>query len=243
VLQGQTVSAIDGSAAPNLTVRVGTRELVTTDGSGFFQVDVGSPGTFATLVRGGVVVERETTVNGPSSERTRVSLIPSDFDLTAFDELARTSNSRLQRWTSRPSLVVLGTVMNLRTVSSEDHFASGDQLNEQEIADMVAHLTEGLALLTGNTFTSFASVEVERPQPGESVNTVRTGKIVVGRYNGVSWLAHTIGYGRWAETPDGTDRCIWTPSSISATPAAGCCGSTSSGTRWDTCTSRHARPS
>ena len=67
MLQGQTVSAIDGSAAPNLTVRVGTRELVTTDGSGFFQVDVGSPGAFATLVRGGGVVERETTVNGPAS--------------------------------------------------------------------------------------------------------------------------------------------------------------------------------
>jgi hypothetical protein len=32
----------------------------------------------------------------------------------------------------------------------------------------------------------------------------RPGKIVIGRYTGITTLANTIGYGSWAEQPDGT---------------------------------------
>ena len=59
-------------------------------------------------------------------------------------------------------------------------------------------------MLTANTFTSWASVEVERPSNGDRVSVARTGRIVVGRYSGISAIANTIGYGRWSETSDGT---------------------------------------
>ena len=68
---------------------------------------------------------------------------------------------------------------------------------------MVNHLTEGLAALTGNTYTSFAAVDVERPSAGTRVTPIRDGRIVVGRYNGILTFARTIGYGQWAETPTG----------------------------------------
>jgi hypothetical protein len=61
-----------------------------------------------------------------------------------------------------------------------------------------------LSLLTGGAFTTFASVRVERPAEGERASVARAGTIVVGRYNGVKSLAGTIGYGTWAEEPDGT---------------------------------------
>jgi hypothetical protein len=44
---------------------------------------------------------------------------------------------------------------------------------------------------------------VERPASGDRVSVFRTGKIVVGQYNGIVSIAGTIGYGTWAETADG----------------------------------------
>jgi hypothetical protein len=204
VLLGQTVNAIDGSARPSLSVQVGTHGAVTSDSNGHFEVDVGGQGTYRTVVRGGSIVERETRLSGPTTERLRLSLIPSNFDLGAFDEMFRTSNSRLQRWTSRPALVVIATVMTYRNGNTDTYEAAGEQLADDEVNEMVAHMTEGLGLLTGNTYTSFASVDIERPAGGTQVNVGRNGRIVVGRYNGIVSLARTIGYGQWAEMPDGT---------------------------------------
>ena len=203
LLQGQTLNAIDGAVAPSLSVRIGTRFPITSDSSGFFQTDLSNQSPTTVVVSGGSVVERETRM-GPSASRTRVAMIPSSFDLGAFDEMFRGSNAQLQRWTSRPSLVILGAVMDYRNGSDQTYSATGDQLTDAEVEQLKAHLTEGLALLTGNTYTTFASVEIERPSGGARVNTLRAGQIVVGRYNGIVSLAKTIGYGLWSERPDGS---------------------------------------
>ena len=202
ILQGQTVNAIDGAAAPNLSVRVGDRS-VTSDGSGFFQLDLGRTGSYAATIRGNGIVDRETRIAGPAADVVRLSLIPSTFDLAAFDQMFRTLNAKLARWTTRPSLVVLGAVMNYRG-TGDTYEATGEQLTEDEIGQMIAHHTEGLALLTGGTYTSFASVDVERPSSGTRVNPLRAGTIVVGRYLGIVSFARTIGYGQWSELADGS---------------------------------------
>jgi hypothetical protein len=202
MLRGQTVNAIDGAAAPNLSVRIGDR-TVTSDGSGNFQMEMGGSGTFRATIRGNGVVERETQLTGPSSGITRVSLIPSNYDLAAFDQMFRTLNSRLARWTTRPSLVVLGTVMDYRG-TGETFEATGESMTDEEVSLMIAHMTEGLAYLTGSTYQLFASVEVERPAAGTRVSPFRNGTIVVGRYRGIITFARTIGYGQWAEQSDGS---------------------------------------
>jgi hypothetical protein len=202
VLQGQTVSVVDGMPAPNLTVRMGGL-TATTDAGGLFELEL-SPGNHRTTVRGEGVVERQTTVSGPNGERARLTLIPGGFDLAAFDEMFRASNSRLQRWATRPGLIVLGTVMTYRETSGSEYEAGAEQLSEAEIAQLVDHLTEGLAIMTGGTYGSFDSVATERPTLGEKVNTLRPNKIVVGRYTGIASEARTIGYGQWAETANGT---------------------------------------
>lgn len=141
-------------------------------------------------------------VTGPSSVPSRLSLMPASFDLHAFDEMFRTANSRLQRWTTRPSLVVLGTVMNYRG-PAEEFNATSEQMSDDEISLLVAHLNEGLALMTGGTYTSFADVKIERMAAGDRSSVARAGSIVVGRYNGVQTFAQTIGYGTWAENEVG----------------------------------------
>jgi hypothetical protein len=203
-LQGQTVNAVDGSAAPSIRIQLGDWRSVTTDHEGLFEIELGSGAAQRATIHGDSFVERETTLSGSAGGRTRLSLIPAGFDLVAFDEMVRTTNDRLQRWTFRPELVVLGTVMAYRTGNGSDYTATAEQLSDDEVQLMVQHLSEGLALLTGKTFTSFASVNVERPSSGTRIPVVRHGQIVVGRYTGVVSMVNTIGFGQWAEAPDGT---------------------------------------
>lgn len=203
-LLGQTVDAVDGSSVGGASVQVNNLWPVTADGSGLFSVDVGSPGTHQVTITAGSIVERKTAVVGPTGDRVRLTLIPASFDLTAYDEMFRTSNARLQRWTSAPEVVVLGSVMAYRNGAGDEYEATGEQLTDDEVAQMVTHLQEGLALLSGETYTSFAAVAVERPNAGARVSVHRSGRIVVGRYSGIVTMVNTIGYGQWSELPDGT---------------------------------------
>ena len=202
VLEGRTVSAIDGGAAPGVALAVGTRNVIA-DANGYFRVDVGGPSTFNLRARGNNIVERETMLSGPGTEPARVSLIPSSFDLDSFDQMFR-PNGGLQRWTARPGIVVLASVMSYNGANRDEYAATSEQLTEEEVALLLNHLTEGLTILTGGTFTSFASVEVERPASGARASVNRPGKIVMGRYNGIVSFANTIGYGQWALQSDGS---------------------------------------
>lgn len=204
MLEGQVLSAVDGGAIGALNVRVGIHS-VKTDAGGNFQVDVGGAGSFDVVVTGTGAVERHTTVTGPSAERARITIIPASFNLDAFNEMFRASSGGgLRRWTARPSLVVVASVMKYTAGDNDQYQATAEQLSNEEAAAMVAHLGEGLALLSGNTYTEFASVAIERPGAGAMVTVRRLGQIVIGRYTGITTLAHTIGYGTWAEQPDGT---------------------------------------
>ena len=203
IVTGQTINAVTGAAAGSLVVWAGTGQPVTSDASGNFTIDLGGSGTYKMDVSGGGVVERQTSINA-APDRVQVSVIPVSFDLFAFDEMFRTENARLQRWTARPSLVVVATTMVFRSTDDDNFQATAEQMSDDEVNQLVAHVTEGLTMLTANTFTSWASVEVERPSNGDRVSVARTGRIVVGRYSGISAIANTIGYGRWSETSDGT---------------------------------------
>jgi hypothetical protein len=203
-LVGQTVSAIHGTAAAGMSVRVGRGRVVTSDSRGNFDTAISEPGSYTTTVTGNGFVERDTALEGPVVQRIRVSLIPASFDLAGFNQLVRTANSRLQRWTTRPSLVVLGSVMSYRGGTGFEYTATGERLSDDETSELVAHLTEGLSLLTGGTYTSFASTEIVPLQGGDRTSMARTGKIVVGRFTGIlSGLGDTLGYGTWQERADG----------------------------------------
>jgi hypothetical protein len=203
LVQGQTVYATNGAAGAGLSVTIGRQGPVVTDGGGLFQVEVGGPGIYTALVQGGSVVERRTTVSGPTPDRARLSLIPASFDLAAFDEMFRTSNARLQRWTTRPSLVVMASTMLFSAAGDVEVVATSEQMSDQEVASMTAHLTEGLAVLTGGTYTSFSNVAIERPSAGSRVRVLRNGTVVVARYHRLASLTGTIGYGLWSEQSDG----------------------------------------
>jgi hypothetical protein len=207
--RGETVSAIDGTPISGVAVTVGTRAALSDDLGRFELKDLLGGDTIVTL-SGSSIVERRRSVAIPS-DATKETLIPATFDLDAFDEMFR-GTGQLQRWTSAPALVVFGSVMQYDRFASEEYQATSEQLSDDDVNLLVAHLTEGLSLLTGNSFTSFSSVLVERPASGKRANTLRPGAIVVGRYRGVRSLASTIGLGRWStagNTPEITGGAVY----------------------------------
>ncbi len=193
--RGETVSALDGRPISGVAIRAGARAGLSDDLGRFELKDLEDGDTIVTL-SGTSIVERRRSVAMPATS-AKETLIPSTFDLEAFDEMFR-GTGQLLRWTSAPALVVLGSVMQYHSIGSDEYQATSEQLSDEEVALLIQQLTEGLSLLTGNRFTSFASVEVERPAAGQRANTLRTGAIVIGRFRGVQSLANTVGLGRWA---------------------------------------------
>jgi hypothetical protein len=204
MLEGRTVNAIDGGATGGVALEVGTSST-TTDSDGFFRIDVGKASTFDLRARASGIVERQSAIVGPGAEPARVSLIPASFDMKSFDEMFR-PGGQLQRWTTRPSLVVLASVMTYLNGERDTYPATNEQLSEDDISQLVAHVTEGLSILTAGTFTSFQAVDIERPAANSQVSVNRSGKIVVGRYNRIGLHENTIGFGQWALAADGSVR-------------------------------------
>ena len=235
MLEGQAVNALDGSAGPGVSVRVGDNRAVVTDAAGAFQVDVGAAGTYAAVLHGGAFVNRETSVAAPGS-RARLSLIPSSFDLEAFDQMYRTSHGQLQRWTTQPRLVLVATVMNYRGANGDEYAATREQMTDDEVSLMLAHLTEGLTMLTGGTYSSFASVEIERPA-SDATGLVRARRQDRRR----ALQQHRRCLRRRLVTAAGPStrtaasaagRSSSTATSIEPTPGGDYCASTSSDMRW-----------
>jgi hypothetical protein len=197
-LRGSTVSAVDGLPLGGVTVQIGSQSAVS-DASGVFRVDNLPDGSQSTILSAPSVVERRTTLITPTDTVVTENLIPAAFDLQSFDQMFR-GTGRLERWTSAPSLVVLTTVMTYASGFGDSHeyHATSEQLTDAEADLLVAQLTDALALLTANTFTSFAGVTREAAASGALVETLRPGQIVVGRYKGIQGLLSTIGFGRWA---------------------------------------------
>jgi len=201
-LQGLATSATDATAFAGVSVRLGTQQPATSDASGYFTLD--SAGNTTTIeLTGASIVDRKTDVRLPSNGVVKFGLIPSSFDLAAYNEMFRGSHDRLQRWTTAPPLVVLTSVMRFESSESTSAEATDEQIPAADVDVMVRDLTDALATLTANTYTSFAQVTRESTAAGSRASTARNGVIVVGRYRDLKTKNNIVGYGRWAEREDG----------------------------------------
>ena len=134
----------------------------------------------------------------------QLSLIPDTFDLAAFDQMFRATGGRLQRWTHAPGLVIVGAELVFASTTDSVSTATSQRLSDADIQALRADLTSGLPPLTGNAYTSFASVTTDAAPAGSPVAMQREGMIVVARYRGLSAATGYTGFGRWANLADGT---------------------------------------
>ena len=116
-------------------------------------------------------------------------------DVAALDEMLRDSKGQLQYWTSVPELVVLTSVMQYHATDSREFVATAELLDAKETQSLVADLRFALRQLTDNTFDDFAAIHYEAVPAGSRAGIVRPKQIVVGRFQGLTDLAHTIGFG------------------------------------------------
>ncbi len=131
-----------------------------------------------------------------------VSMIPSSFNLNAFDELLRTP--LLRRWTSAPGLRLQTRTLTFEDVNQADAVAEDAAWSDGEVAEVEADLLWALPQLTGGTFEAFASVSRQSAAIGDRVSLLNTGVITVARVRGLRTRTGFAGYGRWQFQNDGT---------------------------------------
>lgn len=146
-------------------------------------------------------VSRTVAMKIPGSE-VSVTMIPSSFNLSAFDEMLRVV--RLQRWTSAPPLRVQTRTLQFTGVNQAEGVAIDDAMSGDERVSLESDLTWALPQLTGNTFTSFAGITRETLDVDARMQVLNTGMITVARYAGLTAASGFWGYSRWQFRTDGT---------------------------------------
>ncbi len=147
------------------------------------------------------VVARQTGVRVPGPDAI-VSLIATDFDLAAFDQMFRTPV--LTRWTTAPPLVIERSVLQFTDVNMSDGTALDDVMSPTETDSLLSDLTGALPLMTGGTFAGFSSVRIETGAVGAVVNLLNEGVITVSWVAGLQAATGYWGYGRWSAKGDGS---------------------------------------
>lgn len=147
------------------------------------------------------IVERRTNVRVPGGDIS-VSLIPTSFDLRAFDEMFRVP--MLLRWTTAPPLLVENRALIFTNTSATDQTSLADQMSDAEYSALVTDLGWALPLLTGGTFQSFAGITRQVSAESVPVHILNTGVITVARVVGLTASTGYWGYSRWQFRSDGT---------------------------------------
>jgi hypothetical protein len=147
------------------------------------------------------VVERQVGLKIPGAEVV-LSLLPSSFDLNAFDEMFRVS--QLQRWVTAPPLRVQSRLLQFTSTDANSATGLDEVLTDEERESLEGDLTWALPQLTGQQFQAFASITRETVAQGGSVPVLNTGVIMVARYSGLNAATGFWGYSRWQFRPDGT---------------------------------------
>jgi hypothetical protein len=199
-LKGVLQDVFTGAPAPGATVKIGTAITATSVADGGFTL-VTEPGQYVVRISGDGLFTRVTQVRIPGADAT-LSMIPSWFPLTTFDQMCRGSG-RLKRWTRAPALVLIDAVLEFSTVEAASFVATSERLSDAALNGIVADLTYGLPLTTGDAFTAFQSVTTESPAAGSDVAFFeRESAIVVARFKGLQTATRYWGYGRWASRGD-----------------------------------------
>ena len=153
------------------------------DSDGLVMLEASSAGRYAVRVTATQFVTRQTTVVIPGND-ARLDLIPSSFDLVAFDQMFRgaTSGGRLIKWVAAPALVVQRTGLLWADSPNDRYLAEDEQWTDGEIEGVIADLTLGLQTISADVFPAFSAIRVEQAAAGTMVTVPQAGAIVVARY-------------------------------------------------------------
>jgi len=124
-------------------------------------------------------------------------------DVQALQEMFGSSQGP-ERWRQVPELTILVSVMDYQPGGDVEYVATQEKLSEAEIAELVRDLSDGLAVLTANTFEQFASVSRVHMPAGSTARVSRPDQIVAARFNGLRRSMKMLGFGGRRARKDGT---------------------------------------
>jgi hypothetical protein len=173
-----------------------------TDPTGSFQMTMASAGSGVRDVTfsGPRVFERRLRLEVPVQDVT-VSLVPSTFDMAAFDQMFRSPG--LRRWTSAPPIVIEQRTVQYTNVEMSEGAGTADTMTTAEADGLLADLTAALGPLTANTFRSFGRVTRQTSPEGATIALLNPGTITVVRVAGLRDATGKWGWSRWLYGSDG----------------------------------------
>jgi hypothetical protein len=167
----------------------------TSDGTGRLELASESAlGAVALRFDGDTAISRDTWLRIPGEEAV-VSLIPSGFDLAAFDEMAR--RPALTRWVSPPPLVIERRVLAYADLEGGTMQGTTEARTDEETSALVTHFVAALPELTGGVLTQFARTDRQLAEAGAAVSTSVSGQITVFWVDGLLAATGFAGYARW----------------------------------------------
>ena len=178
VVSALTDQPVSGALMTGVSVR-----STPSDTDGLVLLEASSAGRYALRVTATQFVTRQTMVAIPGND-ARLDLIPSSFDLVAFDQMFRgaTSGGRLIKWLAAPALVVQRTRLLWADSPNDRYLAEDEQWTDGEIEGVIADLTFGLQTISAGVFPAFSAIRVEQAAAGTMVTVPQAGAIVVARY-------------------------------------------------------------
>ncbi|MEO8070105.1 MAG: carboxypeptidase regulatory-like domain-containing protein [Acidobacteriota bacterium] len=201
--KGRAIDALTQLPIAGISISGGPGVSGASDAAGGFVILVETtPVDGASVVfSGSGVVEHRTVITVPGPDVT-MPLIPSSFDLRAFDEMFRAPI--LLRWRTAPPLQIEIRTMQFTSKDATQATALTDQMSDADAAAMTSDLTWALPQLTAGTFTNFAGATRGRAVAGSTTSLLTPGRITVFRFKGLSQATGVWGYTRWQFSSDGT---------------------------------------
>lgn len=178
----RTTDVLSGNAVSGATVSGSGLSTGTTDGAGSLTLTTSTSSTYGIDVANASFITRNTLIKVPGGDAP-ISLIRSDFNLTAFDQMYR--SDVLRRWMSAPALRVVNRVLDF-VETGQTYAATDELLTQAEIDTVVANMNYGLPLLTGGVMPAFAGVSTLSVAPGEAVPMLVEGRITFARCRGLN---------------------------------------------------------
>jgi hypothetical protein len=197
-----TVNVLTGRPVTGVRVQIAGLPDLDSGPNGTFVVETTTAGTLTATLSSSEIITRVTKLRVPGVEG-EVSLMPRDFNMVGFDQMARRPNVGLVRWTSQPRLVIERRVLQYAESADFTYVATEQVMSDSVFSSLVADLSSGLADLTGNEYRGFSSVQQITSSEGARVSLVSSGDIKVAKVRGLTNARNAIGLGGASSTPAG----------------------------------------
>ena len=207
-LTGRVTNALSGVGTPGVVIHIQGVGDLATDAAGNFMLESEAPdGRYRSTVSTPGFVDRQTSLVFPGQPAV-VSLIPSTFNVSAFEQMTRNFGEPgvVKRWAVPPALIIETSMLD-RAASFDPSglpnatpIASAAQQSATDIAAVIANLSRALPLMTG-AFPTFSAITQQTTASGEMVNLSVDGAITIVRFQSAA-AGPCRGYGGLAYFED-----------------------------------------